>query len=389
MTATILPAETSTPLPAYIGNPFGLSITIAGGNFTTSTFSAKLVDPSNFTRQLSVTPGTITSTQAQVSIAVTATQTEYWQEGDHYLEFSIGTVAYFKAIVKVYGLKSPNAPIDFTEIDLTVEVNNTAIAITISAGAGGSGTPGDSSYTYIAYASSASGTGFTTTFNASLDWIAIKTTTTAIATPTATDFTGLWKNYKGATGATGAQGIQGIQGIQGATGSAGATGATGATGPAGPIAGSSGQLIINNSGSAGGVTPAGGLSVQSGSLVYTDTVKLVISNKGETATPATNFIEVTINRNFTVIGAFWELAPSAVGSSSSLAMPYLRPRSTGTKASLLSANASLASGASFVDVSANLTGTLTGVAGDTLGVDFIGGGAGASGLIFTFLLRYS
>lgn len=67
-----------------------------------------------------------------------------------------------------------------------------------------------SSYCYIAYASDANGTGFTTTFNASLDYIAIKTTTTPIASPQASDFTGLWKNYKGA------QGIQGIQGIPGA-----------------------------------------------------------------------------------------------------------------------------------------------------------------------------
>jgi hypothetical protein len=68
---------------------------------------------------------------------------------------------------------------------------------------GDSGTDGDSSYTYIAYADDSSGTGFTNTFNTSKDWIAIKTTTSLIASPIASDFTGLWKNYKGATGTTG------------------------------------------------------------------------------------------------------------------------------------------------------------------------------------------
>jgi hypothetical protein len=88
--------------------------------------------------------------------------------------------------------------------------------------AGSDGTDGDSAYVYIAYASDASGTDFTTTFSATLDYIAVKTTTTEITTPQASDFTGLWKNYKGA------QGIQGIQGEIGLTGAAGADGADGA-----------------------------------------------------------------------------------------------------------------------------------------------------------------
>lgn len=86
---------------------------------------------------------------------------------------------------------------------------------------GGPGADGDSAYVYIAYASDASGTGFTTTFNAALDYIAVKATTTEITTPQASDFTGLWKNYKGATGA---QGIQGIQGVAGAGGTDGTDG---------------------------------------------------------------------------------------------------------------------------------------------------------------------
>ena len=87
--------------------------------------------------------------------------------------------------------------------------------------AGSDGADGDSAYVYIAYASDASGTDFTTTFNSTLDYIAIKTTTTEITTPQASDFTGLWKNYKG---------VQGIQGETGLTGAAGADGTDGTDG---------------------------------------------------------------------------------------------------------------------------------------------------------------
>ena len=65
------------------------------------------------------------------------------------------------------------------------------------------GTAGDNAYVYIAYASDDEGTDFTTTFNAALDYIAIKSTTTEIVTPQASDFIGLWFNYKGAKGADG------------------------------------------------------------------------------------------------------------------------------------------------------------------------------------------
>lgn len=61
----------------------------------------------------------------------------------------------------------------------------------------------DSAFVYIAYASDASGTGFTLTFDAALDYIAILSTDTEIATPVVTDFTGLWKKYKGEDGADG------------------------------------------------------------------------------------------------------------------------------------------------------------------------------------------
>lgn len=68
---------------------------------------------------------------------------------------------------------------------------------------GSGGTAGADAFVYIAYASDASGTAFTTTFNAALAYIAIKRTTTVIASPQASDFIGLWAKYKGTDGATG------------------------------------------------------------------------------------------------------------------------------------------------------------------------------------------
>lgn len=68
---------------------------------------------------------------------------------------------------------------------------------------GAAGLDGANAYTYIAYAYDAAGTGFTTTFNASLDYIAILSTATEIPAPAVEDFTGLWKNYKGAQGERG------------------------------------------------------------------------------------------------------------------------------------------------------------------------------------------
>jgi hypothetical protein len=116
---------------------------------------------------------------------------------------------------------------------------------------GTDGTDGANAYIYLAYASADDGTDFTTTFDAALNYIAVKSTTVAIPAPAASDFAGLWKNYKGATGAQGAQGIQGIQGIQGnqgiqgAQGIQGVKGNTGAQGPAGtamPIADAGGTV---------------------------------------------------------------------------------------------------------------------------------------------------
>lgn len=62
------------------------------------------------------------------------------------------------------------------------------------------GEDGVSTFVYIAYASDANGTGFTTVYNSSLDYIAILSTNTAIVTPHASDFVGLWKKISTVAG---------------------------------------------------------------------------------------------------------------------------------------------------------------------------------------------
>lgn len=62
---------------------------------------------------------------------------------------------------------------------------------------GADGDDGADAFVYVAYADDASGTGFTNSFSPSKNWIAIKPSTVEINTPTASDFTGLWKKYGG------------------------------------------------------------------------------------------------------------------------------------------------------------------------------------------------
>ena len=60
---------------------------------------------------------------------------------------------------------------------------------------GATGAAGQSVYPYIAYASDTSGTGFSLTPGTSLNCIAFLLSTTVISSPTASNFTGLWKQY--------------------------------------------------------------------------------------------------------------------------------------------------------------------------------------------------
>ena len=61
------------------------------------------------------------------------------------------------------------------------------------------------------------------------------------------------QGVQGVQGLYGAQGSQGTQGVQGVQGLYGAQGLQGVQGLTGPVAGSSGQVIYNNSGAAGGI----------------------------------------------------------------------------------------------------------------------------------------
>lgn len=103
--------------------------------------------------------------------------------------------------------------------------NNLSAGITVATGAkilpsgvpetsGPQGAPGDdgapgedgaAAYFYMAFASDSSGAGFTTIFNPSLDYVAFRATTSPIVSPAGSDFTGLWKKYKGDDGPPGSE----------------------------------------------------------------------------------------------------------------------------------------------------------------------------------------
>lgn len=65
---------------------------------------------------------------------------------------------------------------------------------------GAAGADGNSAYVYVAWADSSDGTGFTNSFDASKNYIAVKTSTIEILTPVVSDFTGLWTKYRGEGG---------------------------------------------------------------------------------------------------------------------------------------------------------------------------------------------
>ena len=65
---------------------------------------------------------------------------------------------------------------------------------------------GTNAYLYIGYASDDSGTGYSATPSDSLTYIALKQSTTVIASPNAATFTGLWVKYLGTDGTNGDDG---------------------------------------------------------------------------------------------------------------------------------------------------------------------------------------
>jgi hypothetical protein len=112
-----------------------------------------------------------------------------------------------------------------------------------------------------------------------------------------------------------------------------------------------------------------------------DGIVFVISNRGETATPSTNYDEsLPLSLPITVVKVTFITHIDNTGSSTTTLSAYKRT-AAGTKTALLSANATLASGASVAIGSLSGTaGVLSLAAGDRLGVDLIGLGTGASGI---------
>lgn len=113
---------------------------------------------------------------------------------------------------------------------------------------------GTNAFVYIAYANDASGGGFSITPSSTLDFIAVLSTSTPLSSIAASNFTGLWKKYKGDTGPAGPQGAVGAQGPQGP---AGATGPQGPTGAQGPIGNTGPQGAQGPTGATGPQGPAG------------------------------------------------------------------------------------------------------------------------------------
>jgi hypothetical protein len=92
--------------------------------------------------------------------------------------------------------------------------------------------------------------------------------------------------------------------------------------------------------------------------------------------------------NFTLTAVRFGSHIDNTGSSSSTFNAYKRT-AAGTKTSVLTGNATLASGASLVDASASLIASPTFTAGDRIGVDLVGAGTGAQGLFAQFLFTRS
>jgi hypothetical protein len=115
---------------------------------------------------------------------------------------------------------------------------------------------------------------------------------------------------------------------------------------------------------------------------------LTISNKGETATAATNYAEIpvpVVSGTFAVTAVRFGCHIDNTGSGASTFNAYRRT-AAGVKTSLLTGNATLAASTSLVDASATLTGATAINAGDRIGVDLLGVGSGVSGLFAQFLL---
>ena len=166
----------------------------------------------------------------------------------------------------------------------------------------------------------------------------------------------------------------------------------------------SGRLAVSSSAPAAlGATATAGTSVDAARADHVhqrstyadlgaigDGLILVISNRGETATASTNYVEVPVpvpSGSFSLTAVRFGCHIDTTGSSGSTFNAYRRT-ADGVKTSVLTGNATLASAASLVDTSATITGG-TFSAGDRIGVDLVGVGTGAQGLFAQFLFTRS
>lgn len=163
-----------------------------------------------------------------------------------------------------------------------------------------------------------------------------------------------------------------ITGVKGEQGDKGDVGPTPTLQPnhvfAGPVSGSP--------------APAAGRPLIGADLpVIADGIVFTISNRGEIATPSTNYDEsLPLSLPSTVAKITFTTHIDNTGSATTTLNAYKRTPA-GAKTSLLSANATLAPGASVAVASLSTTpGVLSLAVGDRVGVDLIGLGTDASGI---------
>ena len=118
-----------------------------------------------------------------------------------------------------------------------------------------------------------------------------------------------------------------------------------------------------------------------GAPTTADGIIFTISNRGEDATPNTDYDEsLPLSLLLTVVKVTFTTHSLNTGSSTTTLNAY-KKTAGGVKTSLLTANATLGSGISVVVPSLSSTpGVLSLAIGDRLGVDLIGLGIGASGI---------
>jgi hypothetical protein len=174
-------------------------------------------------------------------------------------------------------------------------------------------------------------------------------------------------------------------------GAQGPTGPTGPQGPAGPTPTLGPNQVFAGPASGGTAAPAVGRVMVGADLpAIGDGLILTVSNRGETATASTNYVETPVpvpSGSFDLVAVRFGCHIDATGSGASTFNAYRRTP-VGVKTSVLTGNATLTAGASLVDASATITGG-TFAAGDRIGVDLMGVGTGAQGLFAQFLFTRS